>query len=108
MGLVFNPPYCAVFMAHFAEKIESAIKEYNRYRVNIVEAELREKDETGFKVFFEGSFCETCGYYDYFEDLQVLLEDEYGLISRIVEISHVNEGDLVRFELVFDDTKPGF
>ncbi len=95
-------------MIHFDEKIESAINEYNMFRVNLVEAVLREKDETGFKVFFDGSFCETCGYYDYYDDLQVLLEDEYGLNFRIVEIIHVEKGDLVRFQLVLDDAEPGF
>ena len=107
-GLVFNPPYCAVFMAQLGEKIKSAIVEYNMYRVNIVEAELREQDDAGFKVFFDGSFCETCGYYDYYDDLLVLLEDDYGVISRIVEINHVEEGDLVRFELVLDDSQSDF
>ena len=87
------------------EVIESAIQQYNKYRVNLVEAELRETEETSFDVFFDGSFCETCGYYDYYEDLQVLLEDEYGINSRIVEINHVEEGDLVRFELVLDDSQ---
>ena len=90
------------------EDIELAIQQYNMYRVNLVEAELRETEETSFDVFFDGSFCETCGYYDYYEDLQVLLEDEFGVISRIVEINHVEEGDLVRFELVLDDTQTGF
>ena len=92
-------------MTYISEKIEAAILEYNRYRVYLVQAELRELDETDFSVFFDGSFCETCGYYDYYEDLQVLLEDEYGINSRIVDIKHLEKGDLVRFSLVSDDAE---
>jgi len=92
-------------MTFCLEKISASIHEYNRYRVNLVEAELKERDETGFTVFFDGSFCETCGYYDYYEDLQVLLEDEYGVNSRIIDIKHLEKGDLVRFKLFSDDSK---
>ena len=87
------------------ELINAGILEYNRYRVNLVEAELKELDEASFSVLFDGSFCETCGYYDYYEDLQVLLEDEYGVNSRIIEINHIEKGDLVRFQLFSDDSE---
>ena len=92
-------------MPSILELINASILEYNQYRVNLVEAELKELDETSFSVFFDGSFCETCGYYDYYEDLQVLLEDEYGVNSRIIEINHIEKGDLVRFKLFSDDSK---
>jgi len=87
------------------EKINASIHEYNRYRINLVEAELKELDESSFTVFFDGIFCETCGYYDYYEDLQVLLEDEYGINSKIIDIKHHEKGDLVRFKLFSDDSK---
>ena len=87
------------------EKINASIHQYNKYRVNLVEAELKELDEISFTVFFDGLFCETCGYYDYYEDLQVLLEDEYGINSKIVDIKHVEKGDLVRFKLSSNDPK---
>ena len=92
-------------MPSYLEKINASILEYNRYRVNLVEAELKELDESSFVVFFDGSFCETCGYYDYYEDLQVLLEDDYGVNSRIIDIMHLEKGDLVRFKLFSDDPK---
>ena len=90
-------------MDSLQRKLGSAIGEYNRYRVNLVQAELRDQSMTGFGVFFDGSFCETCGYYDYYDDLQVLLEDEYGVNSKIVEITHMEKGDLVWFQLLLDD-----
>ncbi len=102
-GMVFNPPLFVSFMVSYKEKLLAAISEYNRYRVNLVQAELKEHNETGFRVFFDGSFCETCGYYDYYDDLQVQLEDEYGIKSKIVEITHIEKGDLVRFSLLLED-----
>lgn len=87
-------------MAPSRELIEAAINEYNKYRVNLVKAEVKELDESSLHVFFDGSFCETCGYYDYYEDLQVLLEDEYGLKSEITGITHLEKGDIVRFQLM--------
>ncbi|MCW4014713.1 MAG: hypothetical protein NWF07_17230 [Candidatus Bathyarchaeota archaeon] len=90
-------------MDSLEKKLGSAITEYNQYRVNLVQAELRDLSESGFCVLFDGSFCETCGYYDYYDDLQVLLEDEYGVDSKIVEINHMEKGDLVWFSLLLDD-----
>ena len=82
------------------EKIDSALDQYNIYRVNLIRAELKEYTENGMIIFFDGSFCETCGYYDYFEDLQVLLEDEYSINSKIMEIEQTDNGDLVRFQFL--------
>lgn len=101
--MVFNAPFGGFFMDSLEKKLGSAISEYNRYRVYLVQAELRSLSDDGFSVFFDGSFCETCGYYDYYDDLQVLLEDEYGLNSKITEITHMEKGDLVRFQLLFED-----
>jgi hypothetical protein len=79
--------------------IKVAIPEFNRIRVPEVEATPKEINADGFTVFFSGSFCTTCGYYDYFEDLLYLLMDDYGLNTEIVEIKQENEGDYVRFRL---------
>ena len=79
--------------------LKVAIPEFNRIRVPEVEATPKEISDDGFTVFFSGSFCITCGYYDYFEDLLYLLLDDYGLKNEIVEIKQENEGDYVRFRL---------
>ena len=76
-----------------------AIPEFNRIRIPEVEATPKEITDEGFTVFFSGSFCTTCGYYDYFEDLLYLLMDDYNLNTEIVEIKQENEGDYVRFRL---------
>ena len=79
--------------------LKVAIPEFNRIRVPEVEATPKEINDDGFTVFFSGSFCTTCGYYDYFEDLLYLLMDDYDLKTEIVEIKQENEGDYVRFKL---------
>ena len=76
-----------------------AIPEFNRIRIPEVEATPKEITDEGFTVFFSGSFCTTCGYYDYFEDLLYLLMDDYNLKTEIVEIKQENDGDYVRFRL---------
>ena len=106
--MVFNPPLNQGSMTLCIEKIQAGIHHYNKYRVNLVQAELKELDETSFTVFFDGSFCETCGYYDYYEDLQVLFEDDYGINSKIVDIRHLEKGDLVGFRLLSDDPELDF
>jgi len=55
-------------------------------------------NEEAFKMEFTGTFCYTCGFHDYFEDYQVLLEEK-GLKTKITEIEETDEGAFVKFEL---------
>ena len=87
-------------MSDVEHVLKVAIPEFNRIRVPEVEATPKEITDDGFTVFFSGSFCTTCGYYDYFEDLLYLLMDDYNLKTEIVEIKQENEGDYVRFKLI--------
>ena len=81
------------------EKVEKAIGEYNRYRVPEAEARLISFGEKSFEVEFTGYLCCTCGFYDYFDDFKILLE-EIGLRVKIAEIKEIDEGAAVRFELL--------
>jgi len=47
------------------------------------------------QVKFIGSFCHTCGFYDYFDDFIIVLE-ELGLIAKVREI---NGEAIVKFKL---------
>ena len=51
------------------ETLREAIKRYNRYRSPEATARLLEAGEEGFAVEFSGSFCLSCGVYDWLEDL---------------------------------------
>ena len=78
--------------------LDVALHEFNRIRTREVEGV--EHFDGGFKVFFSGSFCHTCGYYDYFEDLLYLLLDDFGVETKITDVSREEEGDFVSFHLV--------
>lgn len=76
-----------------------AIEEYNKYRSPESKARLVLMAGDVFKVEFTGSFCYTCGFYDYFEDYKFLLED-MGLITEITEIEELEEGAIVTFRII--------
>jgi superoxide reductase len=80
--------------------LDVALHEFNRIRTREVEVKVVEHFNGGFKVFFSGSFCHTCGYYEYFEDLLYLLLDDFGVKTEITDVSHMEEGDYVSFQLV--------
>lgn len=81
------------------EKIAKAIEEFNKYRAPEAKAKLISLDEKSFKIEFTGSFCLTCGFYDYFDDYKVFLQ-EVGLETEITEIKGIDEGTIVKFEVV--------
>ena len=80
--------------------LDVVLYEFNRIRTREVEAKVVEHFDGGFKVFFSGSFCHTCGYYDYFEDLLYLLLDDYGVETEIIKVTQEEDGDYVSFQLV--------
>jgi len=50
------------------------IEVYNRYRIPEANAKLLKLGKDGFTIEFEGSFCQSCGVQDYFEDFVYELE----------------------------------
>jgi len=76
--------------------LEKAIEEYNKYRAPEVKATLVFLSDNEFKVMFGGSFCYTCGFYDYFDDFKFELED-LGVKVEIKEIQETSEGAIVTF-----------
>lgn len=77
--------------------VEGAIEEFNEYRSPEAEAKLISIGEKSFKIEFTGSFCDTCGFYDYFDDCQIILEEK-GLKSKIIQIAETGEGAIVNFK----------
>ena len=55
--------------------VRGAIEEFNGYRSPEAEARLLGVREGRIKAEFRGSFCATCGFYDYFEDFSMILRD---------------------------------
>jgi len=81
------------------EKIVEAVDEFNKYRAPEAKARLISQGENSFKIELKGSFCRTCGFYDYFDDYRILLQ-EIGIETKIREIEEIDEGAIVIFEVI--------
>ncbi len=79
------------------KKIRKALDEYNRYRGVEARAKLIFIDKDVMTLEFRGSFCETCGYYDWIEDMIYILE-EYSIESEIIEIREVDDGAIAKIK----------
>ena len=82
--------------ASIKEKIEKAIDEFNKYRSPEAVAKLLSVGKKSFKIEFTGPFCRSCGFYDYFDDLKIFLE-ENELETKIEKIKETDEGGIVQF-----------
>jgi hypothetical protein len=80
--------------------IEEAIEEYNKYRRPEVTAELLKVGKESYRIRFTGGFCTTCGFYDYFDDFWILLEDEHNIESEVDDIEEILNGAEVTFSLL--------
>jgi len=78
--------------------IEKAIEKYNKYRSPEATAKLVSFSEKSFVVEFSGSFCKTCGFYDYFDDFRIVL-GEFGIKVKIKEIRETEAGGIVKYEV---------
>ncbi len=74
--------------------VNRAIEEYNRYRRPEAEASIEGVDGPRFYILFRGSYCETCGLYDWIEDLVYVL-DRYGLKASIESVEDVGDGGML-------------
>jgi len=78
------------------EKVNQAIKEFNKYRSPEATAKLIKINRNEIKIKFFGTFCKTCGFYDYFEDFIIFLE-ERKIKCSIKEIKEIQNGAIVKF-----------
>lgn len=76
-----------------------AIKEYNKYRAPEAVARLFEWKRNKVKIKFEGPFCKSCGFYDYFDDFKILLKDR-NINVRVGRIKEIENGAIVEFKIL--------
>lgn len=57
------------------EYINKAIQTFNKYRGHEVHVTIIEYHDNTLIVDFRGTYCQTCGLYDYFEDLIYEVKD---------------------------------
>ena len=85
------------------EAVERAVENYNRYRSPEAAARILGVKGDSVLVEFSGSFCHTCGVYDWLEDLIYELREAFPSISaRIRSWKRVSDDRiLVEFELAY-------
>lgn len=74
------------------EKLENVIKEFNRLHGSEARARIVKVDGEDVLIEFEGSFCATCGLYDYFDDIKWEALD-FGLHLEPEEVVEAEEDD---------------
>ena len=79
--------------------IEKTIEKYNKYISPESIAKLVSLSRNSFKIEFTGTFCQTCGFYDYFEDFKYMME-EGGVKVEIEKIEETGNGAIVLFGIV--------
>ena len=92
-------------MNRLKDVIKAYVKEYNKHHSPEAKAEIVKISENEILVKFAGSFCRTCGVYDYFEDFVYLLEENL-IKVRIAEIKEGKEEYIVKFEVEKNGSKP--
>ncbi|HIQ13938.1 MAG TPA: hypothetical protein EYH44_06115 [Thermoprotei archaeon] len=79
------------------ERIQKAIEEYNRYRGVEAKAKILYLDKDILRVEIRGSFCETCGYYDWIEDIVYILRD-YDIDSELIRVNELDDGAIAEIK----------
>ncbi|AFL94263.1 hypothetical protein CL1_0048 [Thermococcus cleftensis] len=74
------------------EKLERVLGEFNRLHGAEARARIVEMKGDEVIIEFEGSFCATCGLYDYFDDIRWEARD-FGLEIEPVEVLEAEEDD---------------
>ncbi|MEZ0345576.1 MAG: hypothetical protein ABWK01_03415 [Infirmifilum sp.] len=84
--------------------LREALDEFNRYHGVEAKARVIRVEGETFTVEFTGSFCVTCGFYDYFEDFAILLSHR-GFNVGIVRVEESEEGAVVQYKLLAPGVK---
>lgn len=79
-------------------KILEAIKEFNEFRSPEATAELISMNNDTIIVKMSGTYCRSCGLYDYFEDLSWKFKD---YLNVNVKISSTRRLDPFSYEIVY-------
>ncbi|MFQ6122353.1 MAG: hypothetical protein ACE5LA_04760 [Dehalococcoidales bacterium] len=83
---------------NLSEILTKVVNEYNEYRSPEATAQVLRMDESSFEVEFTRPFCRSCGFYDYFDDLRILLEDER-VITATTEVKENGDSTTVKFKI---------
>ncbi|MCS7386695.1 MAG: hypothetical protein NDF55_08200 [archaeon GB-1867-005] len=77
-----------------------AAERYNKYRAPEAMIKLLSVKDNAIEALISGSFCRSCGLYDWIEDYKYELMDMIGTQIEIVYIEQVNEESFkVKFKI---------
>lgn len=79
-------------------KVCKVINRYNMYRSKEANARLISVEGSKITVEFTGSFCYSCGFYDWIDDLRYELMDE---LNRDVKITSIEEIKLGVYSVMY-------
>ncbi len=65
--------------------LKKAVEEYNRIRAPEAVAKISKVENDLIYVEFDGTYCETCGLYDWIEDFKYVLED-LGVDNELINV----------------------
>jgi hypothetical protein len=85
-------------LENLERKVKEAIRVFNKYRSPEAKTKLIKFDKKKIVVDFTGTFCRTCGFYDYFDDLKIFLEEK-GIKSKVSKVEEKENGAIVSFSL---------
>ncbi|MFX1363207.1 MAG: hypothetical protein ACFE7A_07120 [Promethearchaeota archaeon] len=86
------------------EYIEKAIHSYNKYRGLEANAKVLDFNGNTLIVDFRGTYCQTCGLHDYFEDLIYDLKDLVDVEIKIEKIGRVGDDTYrVRYSIIKEE-----
>ena len=78
--------------------INEILAEYNKFRSPEVTAKFLRFKDGKLVLEFEGTFCNTCGFYDYFEDFIY----EMKRLNKIeLKVDDIKESDFQKFIVIY-------
>jgi hypothetical protein len=80
--------------------VKKTVEEYNKYRAPEAIANILNIENDRVVVIFRGSFCETCGVYDWVEDLKYELEN-FNVNADIISIKEEKNQRIAVFRLKY-------
>jgi hypothetical protein len=81
----------------FRNAVSRAIEAYNHYRSPEATAKIVKIEKDKLIIDFEGSFCKTCGVYDYLEDFIYELQAVINAKMKILKFESI-EPEKIRVE----------
>jgi hypothetical protein len=87
--------------------VESVCEEFNRLHDSEGQVRVVEWLGDGFVAEFVGSFCVTCGFYDYFEDFALMLAGR-GVRVGIVRVDEFESGARVVYRFLKEGEEQRF